>query len=241
MQITLSGLRGGTGTTSIAAMLADTLSAAGESVLLIDTNPSDMLRLHFDVPYDDRQGWADSWLTPCWRRQTHQINDRLIILPYGYHRAKYLCHHDVAFAGDAFWASYRTVLATMYQWVLYDLPAGTDSYPLLRKSSDLNITVTHVDMASHILLEQSVLMPTTRVLVNCLDSTHRSSNDVLLAWRQQHEHHLMPGAVRRDENIHEAFAHKKPVSCHSAASPGARDIRAVARWFLTQRAGAAPA
>ena len=238
MQITLSGLRGGVGTTTIAAMLADALSTAGESVLLIDTNPSDMLRLHFDVPYGDSQGWADSRMTPFWRRQTHQINDNLTVLPYGYHRAKYICQHDVACAGDAFWTSYHTALAAMYEWVLYDLPAGTDSYPLLRGSSDLNIIVTHVDMASHILLEQSVLKSNMRVLVNSVDSTHRLSNDVLLTWRQRHENHLVPDVVRRDENIHEAFAHKMSISRHSAASSGARDIRAVARWFLAQRTGA---
>lgn len=239
MQITLSGLRGGVGTTSIAAMLADVLSRAGETVLLIDTNPSDMLRLHFDVPYGDSKGWANSRLTPFWRRNTHHVNDRLTVLPYGYHGATYLCHHDVAFAGDAFWASYRTALAAMFDWVLYDLPAGAQCYEQLRASSDLNITVTHVDMASHILLEQSGFMPGTRVLVNGLDSAHRLSNDILLAWRQRHAHHLMPEVVRRDENIHEAFAHKTPISHYSAASSAVQDIRAVARWCHAQRTKAA--
>lgn len=235
MQITLSGLRGGVGATTIGAVLADVLSTAGESVLLIDTNPSDMLRLHFDVPYGDEQGWANARLTPFWRRQTHQINDTLAVLPYGYHRSTYICHKDVAADGDAFWAHYRTVLGSMYDWVLYDIPAGTGSYPLLRASSDLNIVVTHVDMASHILLEQAALTPATRVLINCMDSTHRLSNDILLAWRQRHGPHLVSDIVRGDQNIHEAFAHKMPVTRYSPSSSGARDMLAVARWCQAER------
>ncbi|QEY57671.1 AAA family ATPase [Pseudomonas sp. C27(2019)] len=50
MQVTVVGLRGGVGATSIAAMLADALSLMGESVLLIDLNPSDLLRLYFNIP-----------------------------------------------------------------------------------------------------------------------------------------------------------------------------------------------
>ena len=239
MQIALWGLRGGVGTTSVTAMLADVLSTAGDSVLLIDMNPDDMLRLHFGLPYGDERGWARAGLTPFWRQQTYQINEHLSILPYGRHRSGDICHYELAMTGDMFWAGYRNVLTAMYDWVLYDVPASTEHYSLLRQASDLNIMVAHVDMASHILLEQSVLLPATRILVNCLDPAHRLSNDILLVWRQQHGHYLLPGIVHLDQNVQEAFAHKAPVTTYKTASSGAHDMIGVARWCQALRREAA--
>lgn len=239
MQIALWGLRGGVGTTTIAAMLAKQLSTTDQSVLVIDMNPADLLRLHFDVPYGDDRGWAGEEPTSAWEQQTHRVNPRLAILPYGHHRTLHACHRDVALKGDVFWAAKQGSLDGMFDWVVYDMPSGTDAYPLVRKSSDLNIVVSQADMASHILLEQTVLLPNSRILVNGLDPAYRLSNDILLAWRHRHGHRVLREVVRRDQNIHEAFAHKLPVADYSAGSAGARDMLDVARWCQAQRKRAA--
>lgn len=44
----LQGVRGGVGTTSITAALAWSLQLLGESVLVIDASPDNMLRLSFN-------------------------------------------------------------------------------------------------------------------------------------------------------------------------------------------------
>src|SRR5690625_4158462 len=53
--IALSGLRGGVGTTSMVALLEDALWAHGEAVLVVDLNPADVLRLHFNIPYEEKR------------------------------------------------------------------------------------------------------------------------------------------------------------------------------------------
>ncbi len=56
--IALQGLRGGMGTTSVTAALAWALQQLGESVLAIDFTPDNLLRLHFNTPFELARGWA---------------------------------------------------------------------------------------------------------------------------------------------------------------------------------------
>ena len=54
----LQGVRGGTGTTSITAALAWALQLLGETVLVVDTSPDNMLRFFFNVDFSHKAGWA---------------------------------------------------------------------------------------------------------------------------------------------------------------------------------------
>ena len=56
--IALQGLRDGVGTTSITAALAWGLQQLGESVLVIDMTPANLLRMHFNTDFAHSQGWA---------------------------------------------------------------------------------------------------------------------------------------------------------------------------------------
>lgn len=56
--LALQGLRGGMGTTSVTAALAWALQQLGESVLAIDFTPDNLLRLHFNTPFELARGWA---------------------------------------------------------------------------------------------------------------------------------------------------------------------------------------
>lgn len=231
MQIALWGLRGGVGTTSVTAMLADVLSRSGGSVLAVDMNPADMLRLHFGVPYGDERGWASTGTAPFWHQQTVTVSPSLTMLPYGYHRTARACHPDIAARGDSFWADYYPVLTQMYQWVLFDLPPGGNAYPHVRDASDLSLVVTGVDMASHILLEQAALPADAWILVNGLDPSRRLSSDILLAWRQSpHGAHLVPVWLHHDQHVHEAFAHKIPATARMTGSSAERDMTQLMQW-----------
>ena len=54
----LQGVRGGTGTTSITAALAWALQLLGETVLVVDASPDNMLRFFFNVDFSHKAGWA---------------------------------------------------------------------------------------------------------------------------------------------------------------------------------------
>ncbi|MBN9403141.1 MAG: hypothetical protein J0I30_10075, partial [Burkholderiales bacterium] len=119
--LTLSGVRGGGGTTTVAGMLGDALHTLGQRVLLVDLNASDLLRLHFDVAHGDDHGWVAAGLPSEWRRQAFELAPGLMLVPFG--RAAIedsgvspLLH------GDDFWVRALPGLAGDFDWVLFDCP-----------------------------------------------------------------------------------------------------------------------
>lgn len=237
MQVTVCGLRGGVGTTSIVAMLADALSLMGESVLLIDLNPSDLLRLHFNTPYADINGWAFGEAEGSgWQQHTYQVKDNLCVLPYGRHGLATLTA-DIAMTvnGAALWSNQHLLAATGYAWVIFDVPSNTPHYASLCESSDLNVLVAQADMASHILLGQYPLAEKTKVLVNQLNVQQRLSDAVLLDWNIRYGTHLVPLSVRQDLHIQDAFVHKMPATTYFPNASAACDMVSLATWCLVQR------
>ncbi|CNG61253.1 cellulose synthase [Yersinia enterocolitica] len=54
--LALQGIRGGIGTTSVIAALAWALQQLDESVLVIDFSPDNLLRLHFNMHFEQSRG-----------------------------------------------------------------------------------------------------------------------------------------------------------------------------------------
>lgn len=237
MQVTVCGLRGGAGTTSIAAMLADALSLMGESVLLIDLNSSDLLRLHFNIPYADTHGWAFAEAAGSdWQQHTYQIKDNFYVLPYGRNGLAALQDKVTDNRSEqALWRDRDLLASTGFSWVIFDVPNGSEYYADLCECSDLNLLVAHADMASHILLGQYSLNQHTKIVVNQLNVKQRLSDAVLLDWNMRYADHLVPVNVRQDLHVQEAFAHKMPATTYFPNSSSARDLLSLATWCLVQR------
>lgn len=235
MQITVRGLRGGVGATSIAAMLADALSMQGESVLLIDLNPDDLLRLHFNIPYADAHGWAVACAEGSdWAQQTYQVKDNLYVLPYGRHGLAAL-NVSSSVDGEAVWGAQDLCAATGFSWVIFDLPHDPKQYTALLENSDLNLLLAHADMTSHILLGQYPLHLNTKIVVNQLSIKQRLSDAVLLDWNIRYAPYLVPVKIRQDMHVQEAFAYKMPATSYFPRSSSAADLTSLATWCLVQR------
>lgn len=237
MQVTVTGLRGGVGTTSIAAMLADALSLLDESVLLIDLNPEDLLRLHFNIPYGDKHGWALGETDGSgWQQHTYQVKDNLYVLPYGRHGLASLAKESYKTVSPSVFCNYEDLSATTgCSWVIFDTANTPEQYARLFAKSDLNLLVANADMASHILLGQYNLAEQTKIVVNQLDVQQRLSDAVLLDWNIRYTKHLVPVSVRQDLHVQEAFAHKMPATTFFPSSSSAQDLVSLATWCLLQR------
>ncbi len=170
MQVTVAGLRGGVGTTSIVAMLADALSLIGETVLLIDLNSSDLLRLYFNIPYADENGWALSEADGTgWQQHTYQVKENLYVLPYGRHGLAAMgARIDTPISAPAFLHDKGAIASTGCSWVILDTGNMNGQHANLHETSDLSILVAHADMSSHILLGQHHLAEKTKIVVNQL-------------------------------------------------------------------------
>ncbi|WP_158238561.1 cellulose biosynthesis protein BcsQ [Pollutimonas subterranea] len=234
------GLRGGSGTTSTVAMVGEALHALGESVLMVDVNPSDVLRLHFNVDYGGQNGWALALAqaTP-WQDEGFVLEENMWLLPYGRHGLNSIEALATPLdQSDEFWCEALRRLDGQFSWVLFDLPAGGSAYPKLRATSGLDIMVTSVDTGCHILLLQHEIAATTRILINAYDPSRALCNDLLLEWRHRYQAHLLPVYIHRDEGVHEALAQKTPVSRCYPDCAASRDALSLATWLLAQKKAA---
>ncbi|MDU3812687.1 MAG: cellulose synthase operon protein YhjQ/BcsQ [Klebsiella grimontii] len=80
----LQGVRGGTGTTSITAALAWALQLLGETVLVVDASPDNMLRFFFNVDFSHKAGWARATIDGTdWRDAGLRYTSHIDLLPFG--------------------------------------------------------------------------------------------------------------------------------------------------------------
>lgn len=228
--VAISGLRGGVGNTSVVAMVADALQRNGQSVLMIDLNPDDTLRLHFNVPLYDSTGWAHAQLLDQpWNEHLLKITENLFILPFGRFGIPDELRHTNP--EKLFWLNQVVKLKSPTQWVLLDIPSELVIHPVISQLVDLKVTVASVDMGCHVLLFQEELDKNTRLLVNKQDPSRELCNDLLLEWKSSLQRQMVPVIITRDESVHEALALKSPVTQAFPGSIAAQQAYSLATWL----------
>ncbi|MFV0282438.1 MAG: cellulose biosynthesis protein BcsQ [Castellaniella sp.] len=231
--LTLTGVRGGGGTTTVTGMLGDALHGLDQRVLLVDLNASDLLRLHFDVPHRDGHGWVAAEFPADWREQAFDLAPGLVLVPFGRTAIEdagisHLLH------GDDFWVRALPGLARDFDWVLFDCPAYPNQQtPTLRFHSTLDILVAQPDIAAHVLLAQIGFEATSHLLVNGYDPAWALERDVIQDWRQHYGARVLSQIIVRDERLHEALACKQPVTRFRPDTASSQAARSVAQWCLS--------
>lgn len=239
--IVFSGLRGGAGTTSLAAMFADSLRQLNHSVLLIDLNPNDLLRLHFNVPYADQRGWAaaEAQGSP-WYSQAYEITPHLSVLPYGRHgvESSQLNTADLAAITNRVWQHHNDGFFTgahsqRFDWIIIDTPFAPNDYLLLKEKSVLQMVVVPVDIAAHILLKQYSLSTNSKLLLNRRNPTLELREAIIMDWEQKYSWAHLPISIPLDEHIPMALANKMPATTYYPESAVAKNMHSLTIWFLT--------
>lgn len=234
--IALSGLRGGTGVTSVAAGLAWALCQAGESVLVIDFSPDNLLRLHFNMPYQQPRGWARAEIDgQGWHQGAMQYNQRLAFLPFGIvsgEERRVLLAPAAAWTRD--WLAHLALLraSRRYDWILLDIPHDDSSrlQPLMTYG-DRSILLINPDANCHARLHQQPLPDGTNLLINKYIPTSLLQRDLLQLWLQTLEKRV-PITLHRDEAMAEALAAKRPVGEYRPDSKAAEEMVTLATWCL---------
>jgi len=237
--VSLSGLRGGVGTTSLTALLADALRNMGESVLVVDLNYADLLRLHFDVQYSSKKGWfgvLDNLAD--WESQIHEIDEGFWLLPYGRN-----VRHDRRASRrqcDALWqllVQESALLQTRLnpQWVLFDAPTEPFVSAELFLLSDYHFLVCEVDIAAHVLLNQKTVHEKSYLLLNKFNPDDQLGSDIVLDWNMRYGEQVLPVSFYQDSHIPQSLAHKSTAVSHFIGSSAAQNARVLAHWCLAQR------
>lgn len=228
--VTLVGLRGGAGTSTLVGLLGDALHRQGQRVLMVDLNSSDVLRLHFNVPYGDNHGWVAALFPKGWRQQAYQIEEGLCLAPFG-RQAIESSGISHLLRGEDFWLQALPDLDDDFDWVLFDCPSLPYRLaPALRFRSTLDILVARPDAASHVLLSQQRLEPYSYLLINGFDPAKRLQRDVVLDWRYRYRDRVLPMPMLLDESLNEALASKMLATAYMPDAASGRAAQALAAW-----------
>lgn len=215
------------------AMVAEALHDQGERVLMVDLNATDILRLHFNIPYDDRHGWVAALFPRGWRQQAFQVTPGLCLVPFG-RKAIEESGLSHLLRGEDFWLQALADLEQDFDCVLFDCPAlPYRMAPALRFRSTLDILVARPDVAAHVLLAQQRLNASSYLLINGFDPARQLERDVVTDWQCRYGSRLVPDVVQQDEAMHEALANKTTVIRYQPDSLTSQTARSLAQWCMT--------
>lgn len=240
----LQGLRGGTGATSLTAALGWALQMLGESVVIIDACPDNMLRYFFNDDIARGDGWARALLDGKeWRDAGMRYTSQLDFLAFG--QLSVTERVNVQVLTPAL-NQVVDIVQTLHQqnprrWVLIDLPHGVAPWmqPLVETCQHM-LTIVNPDANAHIRLHQQVLPKHGHILINDLRVGSHIQDDIYRVWLQT-QPRMLPMVIHRDEAMAECLAAKQPLGEYRSDSLAAEEVITLANWcvmhFTGSRAG----
>lgn len=238
--LSLQGLHGGTGVTTVLAALGQGLHAQRQRVLLVECSPDQMLGLHLGLPADVNGGWARALLDGGdWRDAAFACAPGLAVLPYG--------RTD---AGDALkveqwlrerpatWAERLPLLAAQFDWVLFDLPQRLPAHVAAvnqHAPCTLPLRLACVDPVSHVFLQRQA-DDERPLLANRYDPAVTVQRDLMQLWLHAYARRLVPQPLHEDAQVAAALASKQPLGRYAANSLAAADIDGLVLWCLAEAA-----
>jgi len=231
----LQGVRGGVGTTSVTAALAWSLQLLGESVLVIDACPDNLLRLSFNDEITRKSGWARAVLDgQDWRDGGLRYTSLIDVLPFGTLTPG---ERENALSLTEKLAAISDIVETLHRqgtwkWILLDLPHGF--YPWtqsLLAACQHTLMIVQPDANCHIRLHQQALPVNANILINDLRVGSQLQEDLYQVWLQT-QRRLLPVAIHRDEAMAECMAAKQPLGEYRQDALAAEEILTLANWCL---------
>lgn len=232
MHAAFRGIRGGVGTTSTVAALGNALQAMGETVLMIDLAPENLLRLHFGIPLADPRGWATEQANgSAWDEAAREIKPGLHLLPFGQlgRAERSNASHALNTLWEA-WPNHLAALSKRYGMILVDLPMSEPAALPLMSECELRITTMEADPASCALLHDLPHRGDCQYLITRFDPLSHLQRDIRLLWQDQLGNAMIQQVVHRDEAIPEALGQKQPVGDYRPQSLAAQDAANLASW-----------
>jgi len=243
--IAFASPKGGVGKTTLVANVAHALRRAGRSVLVVDLDPQNALRLHFGVPLHDTVGFmAELLRQPDWRRLVRPTSAGVVLLPHGATDLRAALEQAVALERDPALLSgpLREMLSDSRLLVLADLPPGpSQALAVVAPLASVIVTVLQSEAISAAVLGEvesgrflgggtmsALVAGRLQFVLNGVDMSSRLSRAAAEALARHLGARLL-GAVSRDEAVGEAQAHMRLVHDMAPGSAAAVDIGHVAR------------
>ena len=240
--VAVKGLYGGAGTTTVTANLASALRRRQHPVVAVDLCATNMLRLHFGMPVNDRRGlFKAGELVDDLANAAFETEQGLIYLPYG----------DVSEQPE------RTDIEQLLQR-LYDLLAKFSSEQTLIVLIDmpnaepqmLSWLAAHTDIMLHVLSPDPRVYPALHyfsmkqwpliqaeqlqhyfVLNQCAPQLELNRDIIDLLRYELAPELLLPTYIQRDQHLPEAFATQQAAIDFTLGAQANVDFVAIAEWL----------
>lgn len=232
--LALQGVRGGTGATSVTAALAWALHQLGESVIAMDLSPANQLRLHFNTPFAEVNGWMRAVLDGDSERPVAlRYPDGPDFIPFGQLSGQERQNLPAMTAAlMAPWPQSLPQLQAHYRWVLLDLPSDMPAWLLpLRAQADRLIRVLTADANCHLRLQQPQAEADLLYLLNQFNANSKVQQDLHQLWLSTLRN-LIPLMIHRDEALSEALLMKQPLGEYRPHALATEEITTLANWLL---------
>ncbi|HEL2979430.1 TPA: cellulose synthase operon protein YhjQ [Stenotrophomonas maltophilia] len=238
--LSLQGIHGGTGVTTVLAALGQGLHAQGQRVLLVECSPDQMLGLHLGLPADVENGWARAQLDGTdWRDAAYAIAAGLAVLPYGRVDAGAAMRIEQQLQQEpATWAKRIPLLETQFDWILFDLPQRLPAHAAAinqHARCTLPLRLACVDPVSHVFLQRQP-DDTRLLLANRYDPVIPVQRDLMQLWLHAHGARLVPQPLHEDARVPSALASKQPLGRYATDSLAAADVDGLVLWCLAEGA-----
>lgn len=242
--VSITGVAGGVGATTVAAQLASSLAARGRSVIVFDFSPQNALRLHFGMPWEDGNGLVPLVLSgKPWHEAAYRCENGVSFLPFGKCGDQDIAAFDRLLQQEPDWLASRLdeLDADDDTFVLFDCPCG--EYALRSQAhtlSDLVLAVAAADTASYAALagsrDQFAPEDANKIacLINGFDPTRELDRDIAQLLRIEQGERLCPVTIHRDESVREALASKLSLEAYAPYSQASVDYATLSTWLAAR-------
>jgi cellulose synthase operon protein YhjQ len=243
----VQGIQGSVGNSTVVANVARLLQELNQDVLVFDLNPNNLLRLHFNMDWQNPVGWA-SHIThkKPWYQAAFKCEQGVQFIPFGtldYTEYEHLIHEVIyenwlsqQLENLNFPASKWIILNTSNELNTLSVQALNACNMIIRVCTpDLSCLSQLVNsIQSNYINSRPELSDKAFFLINKLSAVSQLENDLSLVFKNLMQKKLIPVNVHDDENIKEAFAFKSTVSLYASKSAATKELRSLAIWLLTQ-------
>jgi chromosome partitioning protein len=245
--IAIASMKGGVGKTTTTANLAVVL-ASGRSagkVFVIDLDPQNTLRLHFDGSLSDNEGICSHAVRQLpLSGVLHESASGVTCLPYGAVSELERQAFEDMLEADPEWLLRQIASLNLPDdaLLLIDTPPGSTPYLAQAfRCADFALLVVLADAASYLTLpamegwvaEAEATHPALRFayLLNQTDNGQALHRDLLDVLRLRLGDRLVPVSVHRDEAVPEAMAYQKSVVDYDPHGQASHDLLRVGAWL----------
>ncbi len=241
----VQGLQAGAGGSTISANLARMLLELNQKVLVFDLNPNNLLRLHFNMDWQDPSGWAFNLIQEKPWCVGFECEHGISFLPFG--QLTYQTHQRLM-------VDYLDDNKLHHQLNSLDLPP--ESWLILNITSEINplnkqaLALSHFilrvfepsvaslsllidSMQSSYILDNVALSDKTFYLINKLIFHSELDHEMTLIFKSLLLNRLLPINIHFDENVKEAFANKTTINTYAPASTVTREFRTLTIWLMS--------